>query len=167
MARAIALSVLVAVLLPAKRMADGREWTTENLRVVVDDSYCYADSDANCRQYGRLYTWTAAQAGCAALGAGWRLPTDDEWRRLAQRYGTSAYAALMAGGRSGFDAVLGGDREPDGQYARVGAHGFYWTSTEHDRRSAVFYNFGLGGRALNRQPEGEKQRAMTVRCLKD
>ena len=24
---------------------------------------------------------------CQSLGGGWRLPTDDEWRQMAKRYG--------------------------------------------------------------------------------
>src|SRR5215208_4342865 len=70
-----------------RRMADGKEWTTTNLNVNVQPSYCYEDAPLNCGQYGRLYTWEAAQQGCQALGGGWRLPTDDEWRQMAKDYG--------------------------------------------------------------------------------
>src|SRR5437773_669238 len=66
------------------RMPDGKQWTTENLNVDTDGSYCYGDAEPNCRRYGRLYTWEAAQQGCHSLGDGWRLPTDDEWRQLAK-----------------------------------------------------------------------------------
>ena len=164
----------------SRRMADGKQWTTRNLSVKIDQSYCYENADENCEKYGRLYTWDAAQRACPSLGAGWRLPTDDEWRQLAKPYGgvsadaadegKSAYSALIRDGRSGFNAVLGGGREPnDGTYARGAAHGFYWTSTSTpgDVANAVFYNFGRGGQALHRQPEGEKQRAFSVRCIKD
>jgi hypothetical protein len=41
--------------------------------------------------------------------------------------GRAAYKALLAGGGSGFNAILGGERSQDGQYARLDAHGFYWT----------------------------------------
>ena len=59
------------------------------------------------------------------------MPTDDEWRQLAKYYGgvsedaedkgKAAYQALLAPGKSGFNAVLGGGRSDDGQYARVEA----------------------------------------------
>jgi uncharacterized protein (TIGR02145 family) len=104
------------------------------------------------------------------------LPTDDEWRGMAKRYGgvsedsdergRAAYKALMAGGSSGFDALLGGARSDEGQYARLEAHGFYWTASEIDPSSAWFYNFAQGGRALHRQSGGEKQRAFSVRCVR-
>ena len=157
-------------------MADGKEWTTANLNVSVSPSYCYNDAEPNCRRYGRLYTWESAQRVCQSLGDGWRLPTDDEWRQMAKRYGgvsddsadkgRAAFTALMSGGTSGFKAVLGGNRS-DGQYARLEAHGFYWTASDNDPSSAPYYNFGQNGQALHRQPQGQKQMAISVRCVRD
>jgi len=159
-----------------KRMADGKDWTTANLNVAASPSYCYDDAEPNCRRYGRLYTWESAQRVCQSLGGGWRLPTDDEWRRMAKRYGgvsddstdkgKAAFTALVSGGPSGFNAVLGGNRS-DGRYARLEAHGFYWTASDNNPRSAPFYNFGQNGHALHRQPQGEKQMAISVRCIRD
>ena len=81
--------------------------------------------------------------------------------------GKAAYTALMIGGDSGFDAVYGGGRTPDGQYARLEAHGFYWTASETGPASAWFYNLGKGGQILNRHADGEKVRAFTVRCVRE
>jgi uncharacterized protein (TIGR02145 family) len=160
----------------SSRMADGREWTTTNLNVAASPSYCYGDAEANCRRYGRLYTWESAQRVCPSLGIGWRLPTDDEWRQLAKRYGgvsadsadegRAAFAALRQGGTSGFTALLGGNRS-DGQYARIEAHGFYWTATDVDPSRAPVYNFGHNGRALHRQAGGDKRMAISVRCVRE
>jgi uncharacterized protein (TIGR02145 family) len=162
---------------PSKRMADRKEWTTRNLNANIVASYCYDDAELNCDRYGRLYTWESARRVCQSLGEGWRLPTDDEWRQLAKHYGgvsgdsdvrgKAACEALLAGGNSGFDALLGGGRSGDGQYARLEAHGFYWTTSESDQASGWFYNFGRGGQALHRQSGGEKQRAFSVRCVRD
>ena len=142
----------------SKRMADGKEWTTANLHVNTSSSYCYDDAEPNCRRYGRLYTWESAQRGCQSLGDGWRLPTDDEWRQLAKHYGglgndspdkgRAAYTALLSGGTSGFNAILGGNRSIDGQYDRLEAHGIYWTVSENDPITAPLYNFGKGSQAL-------------------
>jgi uncharacterized protein (TIGR02145 family) len=160
----------------SKRMADGKQWTTRNLDVNTMPSYCYEDSELNCRRYGRLYTWESARRVCQSLGDGWRLPTDDEWRQMAKHYGgvfedsddkgKAAYKALLAGGSSGFNSLLGGGRSDDGQYARLEAHGFYWTASENNPASGWFYNFGRGGQALYRQSGGEKQRAFSVRCVR-
>ena len=159
----------------SKRMADGKEWTTANLNVNASPSYCYDDAESNCRRYGRLYTWESAQRACQSLGDAWRLPTDDEWRQLAKRYGgvsddsadkgRAAFTALRSGGTSGFNAVLGGNRF-NGEYARLEAHGVYWTASDNDPGTAPFYNFGQGGQALHRQPQGQKQMAISVRCVR-
>ncbi len=160
-----------------KRMADGNQWTTRNVDVKTTSSYCYEDAELNCSRYGRLYTWESARRVCELLGDGWQLPTDDEWRQMAKRYGgvsadsddrgKAAYKALLSGGSSGFDAVLGGGRAADGQYARLEAHGFYWTASEIDPGNGWFYNFGKGGQALHRQSGGEKQSAFSVRCVRE
>jgi uncharacterized protein (TIGR02145 family) len=157
-------------------MGDGREWTTENLGVEADRSYCYDESEANCRRYGRLYTWEAARRACRSLGPGWRLPTDDDWRTLARAYGgireessdegKKAYERLLGDPTIAFHAALGGNRSPDGHYERLEAHGFYWSDSESEG-GAVFYNFGKGGLALNRQTGGEKTMAASVRCISD
>jgi uncharacterized protein (TIGR02145 family) len=162
---------------PSTRMADGEEWTTVNLNVNTSSSYCYDGAVSNCRRYGRLYTWESAHRGCQSLGNGWRLPTDAEWRQMAQHDGAlgndspekgkAAYAALMRGGTSGFNAVLGGNRSGDGKFDRLEAHGMYWTASENDSRTAPFYNFAKGSQALYRQPQGQKQMALSVRCLRD
>lgn len=110
------------------------------------------------------------------LGDGWRLPTDDEWRQMAKRYGgviddsadkgRAAFTALMSGGTSGFNAVLGGNRS-NGQYERWEAHGLYWTASESDPVRARLYNFGKGGQALNRHLQGDKRMAISARCVRD
>jgi uncharacterized protein (TIGR02145 family) len=161
----------------SKRMADGKQWTTNNLNLKTALSYCYEDAESNCSKYGRLYTWESARRVCQSLGDGWRLPTDEEWRQLAKRYGgvredsedggKAAYKALLSGGSSGLNALLSGGRAEDGQYARLEAHGFYWTASENGPVHAFFYNFGHGGLALYRQSEGEKERAFSVRCVKE
>jgi uncharacterized protein (TIGR02145 family) len=158
-------------------MPDGKQWTTENLNVARAESYCYEDAEANCSRYGRLYTWESAQRACQSLGDGWRLPTSDEWKQMAKHYGgigddsddrgRAAFTALLSGGSSGFNAVLGGNRSVDGKYERSEAHGFYWTVSEIDPGRAIFYNFGKGSQGLYRQDQGEKQMAISVRCVKE
>jgi uncharacterized protein (TIGR02145 family) len=161
-----------------KRMPDGKEWTTANLNVDTDGSYCYEDAELNCRRYGRLYTWDAAQRACQSLRGGWRLPTNDEWQRLARHHGglmeesdeggKATYAALREGGSAGFNVLLGGSREAGNlPYERLEAHGFYWTRSESGATTAWFYNFGKGGQSLNRHRAGNKQMAISVRCIRD
>ena len=159
-----------------KAFSDNNLWMTSNLNTNIPDSYCYNDSEVNCKRYGRLYTWEAAQKGCSLLGEGWRLPTKDDWQRLAGLYGDTAkdsveirkiaYQALLFTGASQFYALLGGGRAPDGEYARLEAHGFYWTATENDSSTAGFANFAKGSQSLYHQTDGEKTMAFSVRCIK-
>lgn len=158
-----------------KLLLDGRLWMTSNLNTGIRGSSCYDNLPDNCKKFGRLYTWKAAQEGCNLLGNGWHLPTNEEWQTMGKRYGgvvgdsddggKSAYLALIPGGESGFNIQFGGGGR-DNSYARLNAHGFYWTATETDSTHAWFYNFGTNGKMMNHHNDGEKSRTNAVRCVK-
>ena len=158
-----------------KIMPDNKIWMTANLNIHIPGSYGYESAAQKSDQYGRLYTWTSAQDGCKLLGPGWRVPSNAEWQQMARSYGgvrddsqdggKAAYQALIDGGSAAFNAVYGGGRDAAGNYARVGAHGFYWTATESDTANAWLYNFGINGKILNRHPDSEKSSAFSVRCI--
>lgn len=161
-----------------KIMPDNKRWMTANLNINIPGSYGYENAEQKPAQYGRLYTWLSAQEGCKLLGEGWRLPTNEEWQKMAKWYGgvrddsddggKAAYQALINGGNAAFNAVYGGRRDSaDGSYARVDAHGFYWTATESDTANAWFYNFGKNGKILNHHQDGPKHMAISVRCIRD
>ena len=57
----------------------GKTWMAENLNFAAKGSVCYANKDANCAKYGRLYNWATALKACSA---GFHLPSDDEWTAL-------------------------------------------------------------------------------------
>ena len=129
-----------------KVMSDGRTWTTTNLRLALPGSYCHGDVASECLRLGRLYTWASAAQACTRLGTGWRLPTDDEWRQLANAYGgllsdsegRAASTDLLAGRPSGFNAVLGGNREAGGGGDVPGCAGIEpGAGGEADRRGDV------------------------------
>ena len=160
-----------------KMLLDGKLWMMNNLKLQIPDSYCYGNKEENCNQFGRLYTFSSAQKGCSLLGEGWRLPTSEEWKKLVWLYApgskdsiearNKAYQSLLFTGGSSFNALLGGGRDQLGEYARGDAHGFYWTATDPDRNTAYFANFAKGSQALYIQNGGEKERAFSVRCVKN
>ena len=80
--------------------------------------------------------------------------------------GKAAFTALLSGGGSGFNALLGGNRRA-AEYERLEAHGMYGTASDNDSVTAPFYNFGKNGGALHRQPQGHKQMAIPVRCVRE
>ena len=157
-------------------MPDGKRWTLANLNIETPESYCYKDEPARCERYGRLYTWAAAQEACGLLGAEWRLPSMEDWKKLAQTYGglhgdgpgngKLAYRELLVGGQSGLEMLLGGGLQSDG-YARLEAHGFYWSTTEESPTSVRILNFGKGSGTVYDQYGGEKTSAYSVRCVSD
>lgn len=173
----IPLFFILAMLAACSDKKSGdKEWSAQNLNADIPGSYCYDSQQANCDRYGRLYTWELAISACASLGDGWRLPSQEEWRELAEPYGgvfndstsdgKGAFFALMEGGESKLDAVLGGGRSSN-EFRRIDAHGFYWTSTSVNDSTAWFINFGKGRPALYLQNDGEKSSAFAVRCVKD
>jgi uncharacterized protein (TIGR02145 family) len=160
-----------------KVMPDGNQWMTQDLNIRVDSSWCFADDPSNCKVYGRLYTYISAAEACEMMGDGWHLPSQKDWETLSDHYGgasnkskdwgKAAYKALQTGGESGFNATLGGNREPGRvKYARLNGHGFYWTTTEIDAQTAWNYNFGAGGKALHCQNGMGKGEGASVRCIK-
>lgn len=152
----------------------GLKWMTKNLDYKVSGSWCYAGNVSSCRENGRLYTWAAAKRACAAMGSGWRLPTDQEWQTLAKQFGgadedasdggTAAYKALTAGGSSGFSAQLSGWRKADGSFSNMGDSGYYWSSSENDLGLVPLYYFTQESGELNRL-NNDPRLGFSCRCV--
>lgn len=121
--------------------AEGKLWMAENLAFDPGhDSWTYENDAKYDAKYGRLYTWDAAVKACPP---GWRLPTKKEWQDLAESFGGESisekevsltdYIALIDGGSSGFDAMLGGNfNSQTNKFYSAGLMGFYWTSDDSD-----------------------------------
>jgi len=106
-----------------------RFWMLENYRFPAPDSYDYGDSPGSeGGGFGRLYP-ASVQAP-----EGWALPTVADWTALFDSFGdpAAAYTALTSGGRSGFNALLGGQRaiqsDGSGSYQDRYVYGYYWTA---------------------------------------
>ncbi len=154
-----------------KRMNDGKLWLTENLKLnTAKGSYCHNDDDQLCDLYGRFYTFEAAKEACASLPGNWRLPTDVEWKELAEAYGGRAQAnyALKEGGGSGFNAKLGGHRWTLNNWYSTEFYGEYWSSTarQEDNIHAWFYKFSRKNESSILQ-YNHRQAARSVRCVRD
>ncbi len=61
-------------------------WMIQNL-AYTGSGYSYKNSPAMDNVFGRLYTWDQAQTACPE---GWRIASDEDWARLAARYGENA-----------------------------------------------------------------------------
>ncbi|MCB9287672.1 MAG: caspase family protein [Lewinellaceae bacterium] len=164
---------------------NGLRWMAENLNFDVGEGcWFYDDDPKNGEKYGRLYTWEAAQKACPP---GWRLPTDEEWKALANGFGgyvdggnilselkgafidrkpKESYEALIVDGNSGFDALLGGCRYPNGGYYGLGVDGGYWSGTLKDTQGAWGYTFNSGSGRLSRYAL-DKSYGHSCRCIQD
>ena len=145
-------------------------WMAENLRVTRDGagnplrSYCFDDKETNCGKFGRLYTWDVS---FKAVPAGWHLPSDSEWRELVDYLGGGQVAGkkLLAGGSSGFEALLAGGADYRGNYLYFGEYALFWSSTEVDEERA--YHQDVGTKGTSNHFAAKKDARVSVRCIKN
>lgn len=149
-------------------------WMAENLNyAAAHGSWVYGEDPENEEKYGRLYTWEAARRACPK---GWRLPTDQDWRKMAGDYSKvdiasqqepgSAYAALIKGGDSNFDALHGGTRRPTGTFVYLGEIGQYWSGTQDSGNKAFLFQFVETSGKLQRNSY-EVGWGASCRCVKN
>jgi uncharacterized protein (TIGR02145 family) len=153
--------------------------------------YYFIHGDLGSREeiYGRLYTWAAVMDGDAGSDAmpsgiqgvcpdGWHIPSDSEWKVLEQHLGMSASDAsnwnwrgtvqgtsLKEGGESGFEGLLGGYRNHNGNYYDLGIYGYFWSTTD-DGSNAYIRQLGATSSQVRRTGL-DKSNACSARCLKD
>lgn len=184
----------------------GQTWLAENLNYEVKDSRWYDNDPGNGKPYGRLYTWEAAQEACPD---GWHIPSDSEWRNLATNCGgykdmdegypgagmkigspNAAFESLVLGGKSRFDAPLGGYCDSAGHFFEYGRAGFYWSGTQYEysdlgtfeplytrqiKTAWMYYFYLLSGVPELRRDSQFRQRpdphpracGLSARCVKD
>jgi uncharacterized protein (TIGR02145 family) len=108
--------------------------------------------------YGALYNWYAVDDNRGLCPAGWHIPADEDWFRLAEYLGddvSRSYGRLLSrtGGKlkagsifpgshpgwhypntgatneTGFSAIPGGSRFGNGGFGDIGYHGTWWSTT--------------------------------------
>ena len=107
----------------------------------------YGGLEGSVAVYGRLYTWFAATDPRGICPVGWHVPGMQQWVALRYPYnipsGTVIGSELMETGtghwnrsditgtnETGFSAVPGGYRLPEGLFSGVTQIGKYWSSDE-------------------------------------
>ena len=150
---------------------NGLDWLASNFRAgdpyydweIYDEEYDdyfeieFSDGDQAVKYYdiyGNLYTYEEAVKNAEMLeGEGWRLPTDEDWRKLEQALGMSQKTADKRGWRgapacellqqgtdgSGINLLLGGivalrksSTYMELTLASMRESGYYWTATKVD-----------------------------------
>jgi len=121
-------------------------WMAFNWDAPTEKSWYFDNDSINNKNYGRLYYYSNAMAA----PPGWHLPSLDEWQELINYYGGDAKAlpALLAGGSSGLNLLMGGNKSanisPTDIFNFKDEWGFYWTSTPDADQTAYAIHFEKG-----------------------
>lgn len=109
-------------------------WMAENLNIKTGDSWCYDNSEQNCNEYGRLYTWNAAQKACPD---GWRMASDREWDAVASN-------------SASFGIKTAGFRNAKGKFELLGKRADFWTADDAgDKGKYHYYSASAGSMDKN------------------
>ena len=163
-------------------------WMTENFKAAknangqnLQEAYAYNNDNNNSTDYGRLYTWSAA---VQATPTGWHLPTQEEWEELINSNGGADIAGenlkesgtihwnspnTGATNSSGFTAIAGGFRGPDGVYYDLGKHGSYWGLANNAQDPYCVYIYNTSANVISEVSPIDKTSgiAFAVRYVKD
>jgi uncharacterized protein (TIGR02145 family) len=175
---------------PIPLVTDKEEW--KNLKTPA---YCLYDSSlaawghgyssALRKVSGALYNWYAVNTG-NLCPTGWHVSSDGDWRRLTAYFGGDSVAGdklkstdfwpvradtiKTTTNESGFTALPGGSRQPDGSfYFDLGDTGSWWCSPEYPGNSAfeaLFKSIGTENVTVH-SALSNKSSGYSVRCVKD
>lgn len=124
-------------------------WMAENLNHPVSGSHCYKNNAANCKKYGRLYSWSYAIEACPD---GWHLPSVDEFKELIKNVGgESAGKSLKS--TTGWARQDGKDCNGTDEYGfsvHAGGGDFFFCEDCHMTKHASFWSSTV----TKREPAG-------------
>lgn len=151
-------------------------------------TFCPDGDDRNCKKYGRLYTWEAAQNACPA---GWHLPTAEEFdamfmavmaadvrgAAMAQAANITTVGALLKSTSGWFKNGNGTDAVhfnalPAGykgdKFDGIGGYAYFWSATSDEQEPAfahyLFLDFSSPAAEIK---SFDKNSARSVRCVKN
>ena len=146
---------------------------------ATSGSFCYYNNDLlNKDIYGVLYNWHAVSDNRNIAPSGWHIPSDAEFITLRTFVGGEGAAGAKlketgfthwtspnegATNESGYTALPGGFRNPDGTFANIGKSTYWYTSTLgsifglYNTSTQMYY--GSGGNV--------KVAGYSIRCLRD
>jgi len=153
-------------------------WMAENLNYETEEgSYFYKDHPSKGDFYGRLYTHESALKACPK---GWKLPSDEEWMTLEKELGIIERQLEETGfrgtdqgeqlkihkGASGFNAILAGWRDIEGNYNELDEVAIFWTATKQSKNYVWVRALSKGIPKINRRSMG-RTLGLSVRCIKE
>lgn len=169
-------------------ITDGEEW----IKLLTGACCSYDNKPENAVTYGLLYNWFAVNDSRGLAPAGWRIPSDEEWKQLEMHLGMSQSEAdgiysrgpdeggkLKESGmshwnnpnegatnESGFSALPGGYRNYYyGYFYGLGYDATFWSSSENYSVNAWYRGLGCYYSGSYRS-FSDKQNGFSVRCIK-
>jgi len=161
------------------------DFTTKYYFWYDDDSIAYAQI------YGALYTWAAVMNGAASSNTdpsgvqgvcpnGWHIPSELEWSRLIEYLGGTYQAGSklkesgnehwvapnIATNESGFTALPGGHRSPNGSFINITGQAMFWCATEYLSSHSYHYDLQSNYSVIWRNGN-DKDEGCSIRCIKD
>jgi len=159
----------------------------------IIEKYCYGNLESACDVYGGWYQWdeymnytsssssnpSGRQGICPT---GWHIPSDAEWSELTSFLGGTSIAGgelkeagtlhwmspnTGANNSSGFTALPGGYRHPDGAMDLPGGSAKFWSATEYSSIYPWFRHMDYSSGVVYIYNDYYKTSGLTVRCLKD
>jgi len=153
---------------------------------LTSGAYCNYNNTTNTdtiTTYGRLYNWQAVNTGKLAP-KGWHVPNDNDWKSLIAYLGGDSVADRKlkeigtlhwispndsTTNESGFTALPGGQRGPEGIFFFIGHSGKWWSNTIALIGGA---SFGINGDNFLdyfniEGPIYKNEPGYSVRCLRD
>ena len=141
-----------------------------------EGAWCYYNNDPkNGAKYGKLYNWYAVGDPRVLAPIGYHIPSDAELSVLTEYLGgeeiagykmksTSGWSNGANGDNSsGFNGLPGGACNSDGDFYRITASGYFWSSSETWYRE-LRNDFDT---KVYRGSWWDKRYGLSVRCLRD
>jgi uncharacterized protein (TIGR02145 family) len=154
-------------------------WMAENLKFGIPVTSWAYDSDSMTEvNYGRLYSWKAAQTACPK---GWHLPSDKEWNTLIQFLGGSSVAGeklqtsdtagkkttlKVVGNSRPTTTLLSGVRHSDGSTIGITLWGGCWSAGKVNDSTGSNVLFARGAKELA-VSSNDMKTGFSVRCIRN
>ena len=164
----------------AENLRSTRFRTSESISNVTSDSlwstatfsaWCNNNNDTiNGRIYGRLYNYLAIIDPRNIAPLGWHVATQAEWTTLVTFLGGESVAGGKLKNSAGFNALLGGDRDPSGAFGEIGGDAYWWSATENSSTPpavTIWYWYINTDKTRAYKYYDSKEYGMSVRCVKD
>lgn len=147
-----------------KQVTSDMEWIMADAK--KEPAWCYFQFDeSNGEKYGKIYNGHAIIDKRGLAPKGWKIPSDDDWKKLESSIDKSSNQIKKDGDNStGFSALYGGSINPNGLFTKEVFSA--WSNTRVNNTSMYFrrvfnYNNTIE-RKVNRLGAGAY-----VRCIKD